>query len=97
VGIIGATALLGYVLGIYALYSFPPYNSIALPTAVASIAVSAAALTYVGPSLPARGGDWRRFLAQFFAPLLIRVLRPQTADFRRRLGRPALALFRPPA
>jgi hypothetical protein len=28
---------------------------------------------------------------------LIRVLRPQTADFRRRLGRPALALFRPPA
>jgi hypothetical protein len=30
-------------------------------------------------------------------PFLIRVLRPQTADFRRRLGRPALALFRPPA
>jgi PAS domain S-box-containing protein len=76
VGVIGATALLGYVLGIYGLYSFPPYNSIALPTTIASIAVSAAALTYVKPFSLARKGDWRWLLAEFFAPLLIFLLFP---------------------
>jgi hypothetical protein len=70
-GVLGATALLGYVLGVDALYSFPPYNSVALPTAVASIAISVAAVTYVSQSSPARRGDWRLFLAQFFTPLLI--------------------------
>jgi PAS domain S-box-containing protein len=69
--VIGATALLGYLLGVDALYSFPPYNSVALPTAIALIAIGAAVLLHSWSSSPARGGNFRLLLSQFFAPLLI--------------------------
>jgi PAS domain S-box-containing protein len=71
VGVIGATALLGYLFGVETLYSFPPFNSVALPTAVALVAIGASLLIR-GQSLPpAHGGDFRLFLSQFFAPLLV--------------------------
>jgi PAS domain S-box-containing protein len=71
VGVIGATAFLGYLLGVDALYSFPPYSSVSLPAAIAFISLSAALLTHAQSSSPARRGDWRVLLSQFFAPLLI--------------------------
>jgi PAS domain S-box-containing protein len=71
VGVIGATALSGYLLGVETLYSFPPFNAVALPTAVALVAIGAVLLVG-GQSLPpTRGGDFRLFLSQFFVPLLI--------------------------
>jgi PAS domain S-box-containing protein len=71
VGVIGATTLLGYLVGVEVLYSFPPYSSVPLPAAIALISVSAALLTHTQSSSPGRRGDWRLFLSLFFAPLLI--------------------------
>ncbi len=71
VGVIGTTALLGYILNADALYSFPPYSAVALPTAVAFISFSIALLAHAHSLSPTRSGDWRLFLSLFFAPLLI--------------------------
>src|SRR5260370_15676516 len=67
-GVIGATALLGHLLGID-VSSILPFSSVAVPTVAALIAIYAAVLIQV--SSPARAGDFRLFLSQFFVPLLI--------------------------
>jgi len=68
-GVIGATALLGHLLGVDVLYSFHP--SIALPAVAALIAICAAVLIHGQLSSPAHRGDFRLFLSQFFVPLVI--------------------------
>lgn len=69
-GVIGAVALLSHFLGVD-VRSLLPFNSIALPTVAALIAICAAVLIYSQLSLPAGTGDFRLFLSQFFVPLLI--------------------------
>jgi PAS domain S-box-containing protein len=71
VGVIGATGLLSYLLGIDILRSFSPFGSVALPTAVASIAICASVLMHGQLLSPARTVDFRLLLSQFFVPLLI--------------------------
>jgi len=69
-GVIGATALLSHLLGID-IFSILPFSSVALPTVAALIAICAAVLIHGQLSSPARAGDFRLFLSQFFVPLLI--------------------------
>jgi PAS domain S-box-containing protein len=69
-GVIGAIALLSHFLSID-IFSLLPFNSVALPTVAALIAICAAVLIYGQLSSSARRGDFRLFLSQFFAPLLI--------------------------
>jgi PAS domain S-box-containing protein len=69
-GVIGAMALLSRFVSI-ALFSLLPFNSVALPTVAALIAICLAVLIYGQLSASARRGDFRLFLSQFFAPLLI--------------------------
>jgi PAS domain S-box-containing protein len=69
-GVIGATVLLGHVLGID-IFSVLPVNAVALPTVAALIAICAAVLIHGQLSSPTRAGDFRLFLSQFFVPLLI--------------------------
>src|SRR5260370_744391 len=69
-GVIGAAALLGPLLGVD-ISSVPPFSSGALPTVAALIAICAAVLIHSQLSSPARAGDFRLFLSQFFVPLLI--------------------------
>jgi PAS domain S-box-containing protein len=69
-GVIGAIALLSHFLSID-IFSLLPLNSVALPTVAALMAICAAVLIYGHLSSSARRGDFRLFLSQFFAPLLI--------------------------
>src|SRR5467141_4130478 len=69
-GVIGAAALLGHLLDID-ISSVLPFSSVALPTVAALIAICAAVLIHGQLSSPARAGDFRMFLSQFFVPLLI--------------------------
>ena len=69
-GVIAATVLLGHLLGVD-ISSVLPVNSVALPTIAALIAICAAVLIHSQLSSPARAGDFRLFLSQFFVPLLI--------------------------
>jgi len=48
-----------------------PFDSVALPTVAALIAICVAVLIHGQLSSPARAGDFRMFLSQFFVPLLI--------------------------
>jgi PAS domain S-box-containing protein len=69
-GVIGTAALLGHLLGVD-ISSILPFTSVALPTVAALIAICAAVLIHGQLSSPARAGDFRLFLSQFFVPLLI--------------------------
>jgi len=69
-GAIGATALLSHLLSID-LFSLLLLNSVALPTVAALIAICAAVLIRGQSSSPLRPGEFRLFLSQFLAPLLI--------------------------
>jgi PAS domain S-box-containing protein len=69
-GVIGAAALLGHLLGVD-ISSVLPFSAVALPTVAALIAICAAVLIRGQLSSPARPGDFRLFLSQFFVPLLI--------------------------
>jgi PAS domain S-box-containing protein len=69
-GVIGVTVLLGHLLGVD-ISSVLPVNIVALPTVAALIAICAAVLIHSQLSSPARAGDFRLFLSQFFVPLLI--------------------------
>jgi PAS domain S-box-containing protein len=69
-GFIGAAVLFGQLLG-FDISSVLPINSVALPTVAALIAICAAVLIHGQLSSPARAGDFRLFLSQFFVPLLI--------------------------
>jgi PAS domain S-box-containing protein len=69
-GVIGAIALLSHFLSID-VFSLLPFSSVAIPTVAALIAICAAVLIYGHLSAAARRGDFRLFLSQFFAPLLI--------------------------
>jgi PAS domain S-box-containing protein len=69
-GVIGAIALLSHFLSID-VFSLLPFNSVALPTVAALMAICAAVLIYGQLSASARRGDFRLFLSQFFAPLLV--------------------------
>jgi PAS domain S-box-containing protein len=69
-GVIGAAALLSHLLSIDVL-TLLPFNSVALPTVAALIAICAAVLIHGQLSSPPRSGDFRLFLSQFLAPLLI--------------------------
>jgi PAS domain S-box-containing protein len=69
-GAIGATALLSHLLNID-VFSLLPFNSVALPTVAALIAICAAVLIRGQLSSPPRPGDLRLFLSQFLVPLLI--------------------------
>jgi PAS domain S-box-containing protein len=69
-GVIGAAALLSHLFDVD-IFSILPFNSVALPTIAALIAICAAVLIHGQLSSPARRGDFRLFLSQFFAPLLI--------------------------
>src|SRR5215471_2862447 len=71
VGVIGATGVLGYVLGIDLLRTFSPFGSVPLPTAVALVAICAAVLAGGQLSSPAGASDFRLLLSQFFVPLLL--------------------------
>jgi len=71
VGVIGATGVLGYVLGIDLLRTFSPFGSVPLPTAVALVAICAAVLARGQLSSPAGASDFRLLLSQFFVPLLL--------------------------
>jgi PAS domain S-box-containing protein len=68
IGVIGAAALLGYLLGVDVLYSF--HTSVALLTALSLTAICATVLIHRRSS-PASGGDFRLFLSHFFVPLLL--------------------------
>jgi hypothetical protein len=68
--VIGTTALLGHLVGVD-ISSVLPLSSVALPTVAALIAICVALLIHGQLSSPARAGDFRLFLSQFFAPLLI--------------------------
>jgi len=69
-GAIGAAALLGHLLAVD-ISSVLPFDSVALPTVAALIAICVAVLIHGQLSSPARAGDFRMFLSQFFVPLLI--------------------------
>jgi PAS domain S-box-containing protein len=69
-GVIGAIALLSHFLSID-VFSLLPFSSVALPTVAALMAICAAVLIYGQLSSSARRGDFRLFLSQFFAPLLV--------------------------
>jgi hypothetical protein len=69
-GVIGAAALVGHLLAVD-ISSVLPFSSVALPTVAALIAICAAVLIHGQLSSPARAGDFRLFLSQFFVPLLI--------------------------
>src|SRR6266436_1748712 len=69
-GVIGAAALLAHLLDVD-ISSVLPFSSVALPTVAALIAICAAVLIHGQLSSPARAGDFRLFLSQFFVPLLI--------------------------
>jgi PAS domain S-box-containing protein len=69
-GVIGAAALVGHLLAVD-ISSVLPFSSVALPTVAALIAICAAVLIHSQLSSPARAGDFRLFLSQFFVPLLI--------------------------
>src|SRR5262249_50622252 len=68
--VIGTATLLGHLLGVD-ISSVLPLSSVALPTVAALIAICAALLILGQLSSPARAGDFRLFLSQFFVPLLI--------------------------
>jgi PAS domain S-box-containing protein len=71
VGVIGATGVLGHVLGIDLFRTFSPFGSVPLPTAVALVAICAAVLARGQLSSPAGASDFRLLLSQFFVPLLL--------------------------
>ncbi len=97
VGLIGVTGLLGYLLGVDILRSFSPFGSVALPTAVAAIAICTAVLMHGQLLSPARTVDFRLFLSQFFVPLVIFALfawwswRDVQADARANAERTAIS------
>jgi PAS domain S-box-containing protein len=71
VGVIGATGVLGYILGPDVFRTFSPFGSVPLPTAIALVAICAAVLARGQLSLPGRASDFRLLLSQFFVPLLL--------------------------
>jgi PAS domain S-box-containing protein len=96
-GVIGATVLLGDFFGVD-ISLVVPVNAVALPTVAALIAICAAVLIHSKLSSPARPGDFRLFLSQFFVPVLIFTLfawwswRNVEADARASAARTAASL-----
>jgi len=80
-GLVGVVALVGWLAGLPLATNWEPhlasmkpvlpFNSVALPTVAALIAICAAVLIHGQLSSPPRSGDFRLSLSQFLAPLLI--------------------------